>query len=192
MPEEKEYHRRSIRLHGADYSEPGAYFITICAAERRNILGKIENGKVALSGLGEIVSRCWIQIPKHFSAARMEEFVVMPNHLHGIIGLTVGARYIMPSHQRTRNTEGFQKPTRGSVPTIVRAFKAAATLEAKKSLGWKIELWRKNYFERVLRDGKEYADASRYILENPARWEWDKENRDRKHPPTRRQREMVD
>jgi putative transposase len=97
MSEERKFHRRSIRLRGADYSEPGAYFITICAAQRRNIFGNIDDGRVVLSRLGEIVRACWIEIPEHFANASLLEFVVMPNHMHGIVGLTVGARYIVPS-----------------------------------------------------------------------------------------------
>jgi putative transposase len=186
MAEEKKFHRKSIRLQGANYSEPGAYFITICAAERRNIFGRIDDGRAVLSPLGEIVRGCWVQIPAHFPAANLKEFVVMPNHLHGIIGLTVGARYIVPVEQRTRTPERFQKPVKGSIPTIVRTFKAAVTRGAKKELGMDgDDIWQRNYFERVLRDGKEYVDASRYILENPMRWEWDEENKDRSVEPSR-------
>jgi REP element-mobilizing transposase RayT len=177
MPEEKKFHRRSIRLHGADYSRPGAYFITICAAQRRNVFGKIDKERVVLSSLGEIVRACWVEIPEHFANASVREFVVMPNHIHGIIGLTVGARYIVPLDQRARTLEEFQKPVKGSIPTIVRTFKAAVARRARKELGIvSDEIWQRNYFERVLRDGKEFADASWYILENPQRWEWDKEN----------------
>jgi REP element-mobilizing transposase RayT len=96
MSEEREFHRRSIRLRGADYSEPGAYFIPICAAQCRSIFGKIDEERVVLSPLGEIVRACWIENPEHFARASAGQFVVMPNHLHGIIGLTVGARYIVP------------------------------------------------------------------------------------------------
>ena len=185
MAEEKNLHRRSIRLRGVDYSEAGAYFITICAAETRNVFGRVEDGTVILSPLGEIVRACWVQIPEHFPAASLKEFVVMPNHLHGIIGLTVGARYIVPFDRRSRTLEGFQKPVRGSIPTIVRTFKAAVARRAKKELGMDgSDIWQRNYFERVLRDGKEYADASRYILENPQRWDWDKENQNRSIKPS--------
>ena len=177
MAEERKFHRRSIRLRGADYSEPGAYFITICAAQRRSIFGKIDKERVVLTPLGEIVRACWIEIPEHFARASPGHLVVMPNHLHGIIGLTVGARYIVPADQRARTPEEFQKPVKGSIPTVVRTFKAAVARRARKELGISSnEIWQRNYFERVLRDGKEYADASRYIVENPQRWEWDKEN----------------
>jgi REP element-mobilizing transposase RayT len=174
---EKELHRRSIRLPGADYAEAGAYFVTICAAERREIFGSIENGLVLLSELGKIVRGCLVQIPNHFANATVKEFVVMPNHLHAIIALGVGARYIVPFDQRARTLEEFQKPVKGSIPTTVRAFKAAVTRQAGKELGWSgREIWQRNYFERVIRDGKEFGDASRYVAENPMRWEWDAEN----------------
>ena len=185
-------HRRSIRLPAADYSRPGGYFLTICAVGRRQLFGRIHNDRVVLSSLGEIVRKCWIQIPRHFSQASLKEFVVMPSHMHGIIALAVGARnqvpssvspvvgarYIVPSSENPETAEQFQKPVKGSIPTIVRTFKAAVTREAKASLCWMGEIWQRNYFERVLRDGKEYNAASRYILENPMRWKRDKENRD--------------
>jgi putative transposase len=178
--EEKEFHRRSIRIPGADYSLPGAYFVTICAAYRRNIFGAVEEGKVFLSPLGEIVRACWVQIPEHFPAANINEYVIMPNHLHGIIALGVGARYIVPSDPQARIKEQFQKPTRGTIPTIVRTFKAAVTRSAREKLGIRDQMiWQSNYFERALRDGREVSLAIRYIGENPARWMWDEENVER-------------
>ena len=181
MTDEK--HRRSIRIPGADYSEPGGYFLTICAAGRKNIFGKIQDARVELSPLGEIVRECWVAIPEHFASAQIKEFVVMPNHLHGIIALKVGARYIVPFDRTARRTESFQTPTKGTIPTIVRAFKAAVTRTARERLR-EGDIWQRNYFERVLRDGQEYADASRYVLENPTKWEWDKQNLAQKALPS--------
>src|SRR5262245_14733624 len=127
MAEHEENRRRSVRIPGADYAAAGGYVITICTSNRRNILGKIENGSVAITQLGEIVANCWRNIPAHFQQAELEEFIVMPNHLYGVIVLrpkAVGARYIMPVHPHTRALEAFQKPVRGSIPTIVRTFTA--------------------------------------------------------------------
>ncbi len=123
-----------------------------------------------------------MQIPEHFPAATTKNYVVMPNHLHGIIGLGVGARYIVPSSDLGAQTrEQFQKPTHGTIPTIVRSFKAAVTRSARKKLGIRDQLiWQSNYFERALRDGREFSLAIRYIAENPARWTWDEENAERK------------
>ncbi|HEY2461109.1 MAG TPA: transposase [Candidatus Acidoferrum sp.] len=177
--------RRSIRIAGADYTEAGGYFVTICAANRGEIFGKIKDGRIRLSRLGELVRTCWVQIPEHFANVEIKEFVVMPNHLHGIIGLNarsvdglrLTARGTVAGNARPKNAERFQKPVEGSIPTIVRAFKAAVTRRAKQEL--KIaepRIWQSNYFERVLRDGREYAIASRYVMENVMRWEWDEEN----------------
>ena len=177
MPEEKDWHRRSIRFRGADYTEPGGYFITVCTAERRSIFASIEDGRVRLTALGEIARRCWFGIPEHFPSVSLKEFVVMPNHVHGIIALGVGARYIVPSDRDARTPEGFQRPVKGSIPTIVRTFKAEVTRAARKEIGFSAgPIWQRNYFERVLRDGQEYRDACRYILENPKRWSVDREN----------------
>ncbi len=180
--EKKELHRRSIRLPGADYTEAGGYFVTICTAQKQEILGSIQNGQVLLSALGGIVRGCLVQVPNHFAHASIKEYVVMPNHVHVIIALGVGARYIVPLHQRARTPERFQKPVKGSIPTIIRTFKAAVVREAGKELNMHgEEIWQRNYFERVLRNGQEHADASRYVMENPMRWEWDAENPKRKH-----------
>jgi REP-associated tyrosine transposase len=169
-------HRRSIRLLGADYTEAGGYFVTICTDERRNIFGQVIEGRVLLTPLGEICSQCLQGIPEHFAHVKVAQFVVMPNHLHAILILDVGARYIVPGDRGTRTPEQFRKPVTGSVPTIVRTFKAAVTRRTARELKWPGDIWQRNYYERVLRDGKEYAQASRYIAENPLRWGWDSEN----------------
>ena len=180
--EKQGHHRRSIRLPGADYAEAGGYFITICTAQRKEIFGCIENGQVSPTELGKIVRGCLVQIPNHFAHASISEYVVMPNHVHVIINLGVGARYIVPSPERPRSPERFQKPVKGSIPTIIRTFKAAVVRQARKELGAQgTDIWQRNYFERVLRNGQEYADASRYVAENPMRWEWDAENPRRTH-----------
>jgi hypothetical protein len=99
MTQHQPHHRRSVRIHGAEYTTAGGYVITICAADRRNIFERIENGSAKLSALGQIVAECCSQFPKHFVQAELRDFVVMPNHLHDIIVLRpklVGARYIVP------------------------------------------------------------------------------------------------
>jgi REP-associated tyrosine transposase len=146
------------------------------AACRKEIFGKIDEQRVVLSRLGEIVRRDLLRISEHFPYATIREFVVMPNHVHAIIGLEVGARYIVPFSERARTPEHFSGPVEGSIPTIVRTFKAAVTRDAKRESGINGEIWQRNYYEHVLRDGEEYARASRYIFENPLRWESDREN----------------
>jgi len=94
-------------------------------------------------------------------------FVLMPNHLHAILNLK---RHIPDSHEPSR--EAFSSPTAASVPTIVRTFKAAVTREARRQIQAG-PIWQRGYYEHVIRDGKEYADICRYILENPLQWEFD-------------------
>ncbi len=171
--------RRSIRLPGFDYSQIGQYFVTICSFEMRCIFGKVEDRKVRLSPIGEIATELWLEIPNHFPEVTVDPFIVMPNHLHGILTIR-WARHAVPL-QEEYHPEGFRKPVQGSVATIVRSYKSAVSKRVRKALESRtMDVWQSNYFERVLRDGKEFGDASRYILQNPLRWHL-KETERRRH-----------
>ena len=89
------HHRRSIRLKGYDYSQPGLYFITICCQDRAHLFGEIENGEMILNEYGKIANQCWLEIPNHFPNAILHEHIIMPNHIHGIVEL-VGANQYSP------------------------------------------------------------------------------------------------
>jgi putative transposase len=161
--------RRSIRLPSFDYSQPGDYFLTICSVERRCIFGHIENGCFHESTLGQIIRTCWLRIPEHFPAVETDAFGVMPNHLHGILRIERFSQGPDSPHR-----EAFSSPTFGSIPTIVRTSKAGVTRLARQQGHWtQGALWQRDYFERVIRHGKEYADTCRYIMENPLGWEFD-------------------
>ena len=166
--------RQSIRLPQFDYSQIGQYFVTICAFQMRCLFGRIEDGEARLSLIGGIARDCWLEIPSHFPCAVLEPFVIMPNHIHGILTISKdGHGDAVPLHR----PEGFQKAVAGSVPTIIRSFKAAVTYRVHAdSMRRSIQVWQSNYFERVLRSGKEFVAASRYIVENPRLWHLDKEN----------------
>jgi putative transposase len=166
------YDRRSIGLKAFDYSQPGAYFLTICAAEQKCIFGKIEAGLMRETVLGKIVHVCWLQIPNHFANTELSAFVVMPNHFHAILRLNK-----VPGRSVESTTESFGVPLPMSVPAIVRTFKAAVTRDARRILGDSVsQIWQRNYYERVIRDGKEFDETYRYIAENPLRWSADEEN----------------
>lgn len=118
---------------------------------------------------GGIAAELWLEIPPHFPEVTVDPFVVMPNHLHGILTLR-RARHAVPLRESHR-AEAFRKPVEGSVSTIIRSFKSAVTKRVRDELRTgKMDVWQSNYFERVLRDGREFGDASAYILENPLRW----------------------
>jgi REP-associated tyrosine transposase len=173
--------RRSIRIRGYDYSQIGQYFITICAYEMQNVFGKIENGAVLLNVIGRIGLDCWREIPQHFEHVELDAFVIMPNHLHGI--LTIRRSHAIQSPRSLEDGHGcpvplqpslerFQRPSVGAIPTIIRSYKQSVTYLARQRLTRpSLAVWQSNYYERVLRDGKEFAAASRYIFENPMKWQ---------------------
>jgi REP-associated tyrosine transposase len=176
---EEPMHRRSIRLKGRDYSWPGTYFVTICTAERKPILGRVEDGVMRENVLGRLVRAHWKELPRKFAATELEAFIVMPNHIHGMISLR---RRVAAAEEQCTPAE-FGKPQGGSISWIVRAFKATVTREARQVLNKpELTVWQRNYFERVVRNGKEYEDAYRYISENPRNWHQDEENLAAKSP----------
>jgi REP element-mobilizing transposase RayT len=179
MPEDRR-HRRSIRLAGRDYSWPGTYFITICAADRKLVLGRIEAGAMRENVLGRLERPQWLQIPHEFPNVELDAFVVMPNHIHGIIHLH---RRVIADEPQYKPAE-FAKPQIRSIGWIVRAFKARVTREARQLLRRPtFKLWQKNYFERVVRDAKEYEDIYRHVCDNPKNWDQNEANLPANAPP---------
>ena len=174
--------RSSIRLRKFDYAHIGQYFVTICASEMRRLFGRIDDGTVILNVIGRIALDCWRDIPAHFPHVELDPFVVMPNHVHGI--LTISRYPANESLVLTKDGHGcpvplrdqptrerFQHPTIGSLPTIIRSYKGAVTYHARRQLNrTSLQIWQSNYYERVLRDGKEFSHASRYIFENATKW----------------------
>jgi putative transposase len=171
----------SIRLNKYDYSAPGFCFVTICAHGKKCVLGTFHEGRIGLSELGKIVRDCWADIPRHFPRVKLHGFVIMPNHLHGIVEIVaVGAQHAAPLLGKTSDIGVRPHVKAGSLGAIVRSFKAAVTRLARGEFGGNGDIWQRNYFERVLRDGQEISDAGRYIAENPRMWELDRENPQKK------------
>jgi len=166
--------RRSIRLRGYDYTEPGWYFVTICTIERRCLFGDIVADKMCLNVLGEAVVDAWQAIPQHLPMFETDSFIVMPNHFHGIIVLEadVGAKHASPLHQRrARGT------AKGSLPAVVQSFKSASTRSANRIRTTPGRpLWQRGFYERVIRSDEELNQLRRYIEDNPLRWALDQEN----------------
>jgi putative transposase len=166
----------SRRLKTRDYATPGLYFVTICSNFKRSVFGRVVGNSVDLTALGRIARETWIAIPAHFACVKLHAFVVMPNHLHGIIEI----RALELSQHATSVPEvnnclprGLQYP---SVSVVVRSFKAEVTKRARLELNRNGEVWQRNYFDRVIRDAREFSAATQYIVANPLQWEWDGEN----------------
>ncbi len=173
--------RKSLRLQGFDYTSVGAYFLTVCAREKKCLFGEVRGGRTVPNELGALAERCWQEIPSHVPDLACDEFVLMPNHVHGILfifppsGSLVGARHVVPVE--VVQAESFGRPVPGSIPTIIRCFKAAVTKESRVLLRQPgLRVWERGYYEHVIRDGADLKEIRRYIIENPAKWESDREN----------------
>jgi putative transposase len=172
-----ENRRRSIRLVDYDYCLPGAYFVTICIRDRKSILGGVKNDKVHLSTIGEITHRCWNEIPSHFPYVELDEFIVVPNHLHGILILADHCRGVQ-LNAPNRATAIYYKsmsPKKGTLSVIIRTFKAAVTTQCRKRK-YHFHGWQRNYYEHIVRNEDELGRIREYIASNPLQWEFDREN----------------
>lgn len=178
------HHRKSIRLKGYDYSQAGLYFITICVQDRKCRFGEIagvENfqPEMVLNDAGNIADKCWLEIPKHFPNAVLHEYIVMPNHVHGIVELIqtgssnesvapVGVQNFEPLP--TRNE--FRKIIPHSIGSIIRGYKIGVTKWFRNNTDIE-NVWQRNYYEHIIRDEKSYQRISEYIINNPKNWRED-------------------
>ncbi|QKG80619.1 transposase [Tenuifilum thalassicum] len=176
------HHRHSIRLRGYDYSQAGAYFITICTQNRTCLFGNVVDGNMVLNDAGMVAQNCWLEIPKHFPNTTLDEFVIMPNHIHGIIVINiVGANNHSPlqcSPQQQQNhsplhlpqqtSELFQSPSR-SIGSIVRGFKIGVTKWFRQDTDV-YHVWQRNYYEHIVRNDDELNAIRQYIINNPLKW----------------------
>jgi REP element-mobilizing transposase RayT len=153
-------------LKGYDYSQPGGYYVTIVTQNRECLFGDIVDGKMILNEYGLIVETVWNDLPNHYNHIKLNEYVIMPNHVHGIVIINdVGA--------------GFKPaPTiKHGLPEIIRGFKTFSARRINKyrnTPGQK--LWQRNYWEHVIRDENELNRIREYIMNNPLQWELDEEN----------------
>ena len=174
------HHRRSIRLQGYDYTQAGAYFITICVQYRECVLGDIVNGEIHLSEWGQVVQTEWDQLPRRFPNIETDAFAIMPNHIHGIVMIPGrwGTAGRAPTHRApTVTVERFGQPLPGSIPTIVRSFKSAITKRINALRGTPgVPFWQRNYWEHVVRDENDLNRIRQYIENNPLRWHEDQLN----------------
>ena len=190
------HNRRSIRFKGYDYTQAGLYFITICCQNRACLFGEIENGKMMLNDAGAIANDCWLNIPNHFPNAILHEYVIMPNHVHGIIEL-VGANNHSPKtnhhspnvpvigdnraknvsvigDNRAKNVSPLRSPSK-TVGSVVRGFKIGVTKWMRQNTDT-FYIWQRNYWEHIIRDDKSHENISQYIINNPTKWNNDKLN----------------
>jgi len=167
-------HRRSLRLPHYNYSQVGAYFVTVCTNGRECLLGDIINGEMKLNGWGKIVREEWLRTETVRPNVKLDTFIIRPNLLHVIIHLTnVGAtRRVAPTGK-----EEVCGPKAGSLGAILGQFKSVTTKRTQAGgRNSDISVWQRNYYERVIRDEDELEKIREYIVYNPQKWPTDREN----------------
>ena len=158
--------RRSIRHEYHDYQGPGAYFLTICTFHRQRILGSIRGGMVSLSRWGAVVEEEWLRTAELRPSVDLDEFVIMPDHLHGIVRVIAGPSLPSPS-----SVTALVRPVR-SLGSMISGFKSACTTRINQLRRTPhTPIWQRNYYERVVRDVGALESARRYIRDNPVRWQ---------------------
>ena len=159
-----------MRQPSHNYASPGAYFVTICAHQRHLLF---EDAAVS-----DVISSAWTQISQHFPAAHTDTFVVMPNHIHGIIVLRAPGKPLLVGAQHAgRLPTTTREPSAATLSVIIRSFKAAVTRELRLRGLWDEQpFWQRNYYDRVIRDAVELERIREYIAHNPAAWLHDQEN----------------
>ena len=171
---ENVYHRRSLRLKNYDYSKTGYYFITICTQNREHLCGEIVDGVMALNVAGEMIHSLWFDIMNDFPNIALHEFVIMPNHIHGIIEIvdTVGADSISALYHDEKTNMDSQRAEMDSAPTIstmIQSFKRHTTLQYIKMVKngtlppFNKRIWQRNYYEHIIRDDEDYNHIATYI-----------------------------
>jgi putative transposase len=151
----------SKRLSGYDYSQPGFYFVTMCTQQHRLVFSTIVDGQVSLKVPGQVAQSVWVTLPRRFAHVKLDEYVLMPNHMHAIIELTD------------------REPTQAAGPRaalweIIRVFKAATSYHTRRLEGKPWFAWQDDYYDSVIRTEAALQQIRQYIRENPLRWSQDK------------------
>lgn len=180
------HHRHSIRLKEYDYTQPGGYFVTIVTYQRDLLFGEIVNEEMLLNKYGMVAKQQWEKLSKRYPHIVLGMFVIMPNHMHGVIQIIDENRrgtaedvnnFDDQSTRRAPTHEQFQKPVKGSIPTIVRSYKSAVAYRINLMRGIDgIPVWQRNYYEHVIRNHEDWDRIHRYIESNPSMWSEDEEN----------------
>lgn len=197
MPDTTRRHRRLLRLKDYDYSQAGAYYVTVVTQARVCLFGGIINGEMQLNEAGCLVQRAWNDLPNHYANASLGAFVIMPNHVHGVIVLSDMEGWATQAGRTGLRPAPTPAPTPASIrasasitaraevrpskihalPEIIRAFKSFSARrinENRNNIGGSI--WQRNYYEHVIRNEEELNGICEYIAANPQNWEEDGEN----------------
>lgn len=183
------HHRRSIRLKGYDYSQPGAYFVTLLCKERVHYFGEVQNEKMIMNEAGHIVERCWLDLPNHAPDIILGAHAVMPNHFHGILiiadgkkdgesvdetaarAIAAGAIAVGAIHESPQLPADIKTRRRMLLPKLMGRMKMRSAKQINLLNGTPgRHVWQRNYYEHIIRDNLEYQKITTYIRNNPKNW----------------------
>ena len=173
------YRIKSTRLPRWDYSQKGFYFVTICTRKNKHHFGKVKAGKMQLSKTGRIVQEAWLQTPRIRNYCKLDEWIIMPNHLHGIINLEnvdSNRRDVAPQRLYKGKNSRMSKisPKQNSLPAIIRSFKSSCTRRINKRFPYSSFAWLPRYYDHIIRIDEEADRIREYIRNNPLKWEVDR------------------
>jgi REP element-mobilizing transposase RayT len=173
-------YRKAIRLKGYDYSQAGGYFVTIVARGRECLFGEIVGREMRLNPLGEIVNEEWLRSTEIRREIALDAFVVMPNHIHGIVFIhdnpvgATGRSPLLPPYDTSHYPHG---PAPKSLGAFVAGFKSSVTKRINLLYNAPgAPVWQRNYYEHIIRDQPDYERIANYIATNPSNWAEDEEN----------------
>ena len=174
-------YRTSIRLSDFDYSSPNWYYVTICTHERENLFGQIKNEEMISNDIGTMINKWWYKLPEKFPWVKLSHYILMPNHLHGVIRIVGAIPRNRPLHHTGENmVSPLPINTYDGLGQIISWFKRMSINEYinnVKTNNWprfNQRLWQRNYYEHIIRDEGELAHVRQYISDNPKNWNVDK------------------
>lgn len=186
MTYDPERRRRSIRFKAYDYSQAGAYFMTICTQDRACLFGEIVAREMRLNDTGRVAEACLLDIPNHFPHVELDAFVIMPNHVHGVVVVTPGftSHLVGAIHESPlRPPDDMQIRRKMLLPRIVGRFKMNPAKQINIHRGTPgAPVWQRNYYEHVIRNAESLNRIRQYIVDNSARWAFDRENHNAGEP----------
>jgi REP element-mobilizing transposase RayT len=160
--------RKLNRLTGFDYSNEGYYFVTICVKDKTEWFGEIKDGRMMLNKYGKIIKNRWVWLPKQYFYIQFDEFVVMPNHFHGILSIGNG-------HDNVGNARERSLRKMKSLSELIGAFKTTSSKLIHRT-GLLEFQWQKSFYDHIIRNEQDLTRVREYIVNNPLKWEEDEEN----------------
>ena len=177
--------RKKLRLHWYDYFSNGYYFVTLCTKNRESFLWEIISGISSKSEIGILVEQCWANIPEHFPNTKIHDFVIMPNHIHGIIEIfwndecTIPKNTIYPvgneNFRSLQNDESTDIYFQTSLSSVIKWFKIGVTKKCREK-GIYDFAWQKSFYDVIIKNEEQLWAVQKYIIENPLKWEADRYN----------------